>query len=108
MFKLNREPTHPGEMLEKEFLEPLCISQTELAKDLNTSFRTINEIVNAKRGISPEMAIKLARYFGTSEELWLNLQMQFDLYRTMEDKEEIFEKIRPYVELHKAPSLCHA
>lgn len=66
--------------MEKEFLQSLGISQSQLAKELNTSFRTINEIANGKRNISPEMAVRLSRYFGTSEELWLNLQNQYDLY----------------------------
>lgn len=108
MFKLNRKPTHPGEILEKEFLEPLNITQSQLAKDLNSSFRTINEIVNEKRSISPEMAIRLAKYFGTSEELWLNLQMQYDLYRTRQKKEGVLEKIKSYFELHKSAEISHA
>ncbi len=99
MFKLKRKPTHPGEILEKEFLQPLGISQSQLAKELNTTFRTINEIVNGKRNISPEMAVRLSRYFGTSEELWLNLQNQYDLYLVKKKKQEILNKIKPYNEL---------
>ena len=76
-----RKPTHPGEVLRKELIEPLGITQSQLAKEIHTIFRTINEIVNKKRNISTEMAIKLSGYFGTSEELWLNLQNQYDLYR---------------------------
>lgn len=90
-----RRPTHPGEILQKEFLEPLGITQSQLAKELNTAFRTINQIVNEKRNISPEMAIKLARYFGTSEELWLNLQNQYDLYRVKEKDHDSLKGIRP-------------
>lgn len=101
MFDLKREPTHPGDILQHEFLEPLNISQTALANDLNTTFRTINEIVNHKRGISPEMAVKLAKYFGTSEELWLNLQIKHDLYKVKEKKKKLFDHIKSYAELHK-------
>ncbi len=101
MFSLKRKPTHPGEILEKEFLQPLGISQSQLAKEFNTTFRTINEIVNEKRNISPEMAVRLSRYFGTSEELWLNLQNQYDLYLVKKKKQEILNKIKPYNELHK-------
>lgn len=101
MFSLKRKPTHPGEILEKEFLQLLGISQSQLAKELNTTFRTINEIVNEKRNISPEMAVRLSRYFGTSEELWLNLQNQYDLYLVKKKKQEILNKIKPYNELHK-------
>jgi len=78
---LNRQPTHPGEVLREEFLKPLGLSQTELAREIGVSFRAINEIVNEKRGISAEMAIKLAKRFGTTPEFWLNLQMKFDLWK---------------------------
>jgi addiction module HigA family antidote len=74
MFDLKRKPSHPGEIFKKEFMEPLAISQTQVAKELNTSFRTINKIINEKRNISPEMAIKLSRYFGTAEVMRLMTQ----------------------------------
>jgi len=77
-------------------MEPFGISQSLLAKELNTTFRTINEIVNEKRNVSPEMAVRLARYFGTSEELWMNLQNQYDLYVVKSKKQNILNKIRPY------------
>ena len=93
MFELKREPTHPGDILLHEFLEPLNMSQTALAADLDTTFRTINEIINHKRGISPEMAVKLAKYFGTSGELWLNLQIKHDLYKVKGKKKK---NIGPY------------
>jgi len=101
MTDLMRRPTHPGELLQKEFLEPLGITQSQLAKELNTTFRTINQIVNERRNISPEMAIKLARYFGTSEELWLNLQNQYDLYRAKEKKRDILKNIRPLASIER-------
>ena len=100
MFELKRKPTHPGEILKKEFMDPLGLTQSQLAKELNTTFRTINEIVNEKRNISPEMAIKLARYFGTSEEIWMNLQNQYDLYLVKMKRRDILRNIRPYDELH--------
>ena len=101
MTDLMRRPTHPGEILQKEFLEPLGITQSQLAKDLNTTFRTINQIVNEKRNISPEMAIKLARYFGTSEELWLNLQNQYDLYVVKEKKRDSLKNIKPMASVER-------
>ena len=73
MFDIKRKPAHPGEILKEDFMKPLGLTQTQLAEELNTTFRTINEIINEKRNVSPEMAIKLARYFGTSEELWMKL-----------------------------------
>ena len=92
MIELNRQPTHVGEVLKEEFLEPLGITQTHLAIALHTSFRAINELVNEKRGMTTEMALKLAKYFGTSPQLWLNLQNQFDLYKvTMKKKDELAE-----------------
>jgi len=92
--KLQREPTHPGEILKEEFLEPLNITQTKLAKDLNTSFRAINELVNQKRGITIEMALKLAKYFNTSAQLWLNLQNEYDLYRISLKKKDMLDKVQ--------------
>lgn len=101
MHNLKREPTHPGAILKNDFLEPLGLSQTTLAKGLNTTFRTVNELVNEKRNISPEMAIRLSRFFGTSVELWLNLQNQFDIYRISTRKSGTLERIRPYGKSHK-------
>ena len=76
MISFKRQPTHPVEVLGEEFLKPLGISQTALARELGVSFRTINEIVNERREVSPEMALKLAKRFGTTPEFWLNLQMK--------------------------------
>jgi addiction module HigA family antidote len=73
------EPIHPGEVLVEDFLVPLELSQYRLAKDISVPARRINEIAHGKRGISADTAIRLARYFGTSERFWLNLQAQYDL-----------------------------
>jgi addiction module HigA family antidote len=72
-------PVHPGEVLEAEFLEPLGLTQYRLAKDLNVPARRINEIVHGKRAVSADTALRLARFFGTSELFWLNLQAAYDL-----------------------------
>ena len=72
-------PVHAGEILMEEFLAPMGISQYRLAQDISVSPRRINEIVHGKRAISADTALRLARYFGTSERFWLNLQAQFDL-----------------------------
>ncbi len=72
-------PVHAGEILLEEFLVPMEISQYRLAKDISVPPRRINEIVHGKRGISADTALRLARYFETSERFWLNLQAQFDL-----------------------------
>lgn len=72
-------PFTPGEILEKEFLEPLELSQYRLAKEILVPARRINEIVHGTRSISADTALRLARYFGTSDEFWLSLQMHYDL-----------------------------
>jgi addiction module HigA family antidote len=72
-------PIHPGEILHEEFLTPLGISQYRLAKDLSVPPRRINEIVHGTRAISPDTALRLARYLGTSDRFWLNLQARYDL-----------------------------
>lgn len=72
-------PVHPGEVLLEEFLQPLHLSQYRLAKDVSVPARRINEIVRGTRAISADTALRLARYFGTSERFWLNLQARYDL-----------------------------
>jgi addiction module HigA family antidote len=72
-------PIHPGEILQEEFLAPLGITQYRLAKDTSVPPRRINEIVRGMRAISADTALRLARYFGTSERFWTNLQTRFDL-----------------------------
>jgi len=93
---LQRQPTHAGAILKEEFLKPLGITQSHLAKALHTSFRAINEIVNEKRGITTEMALKLAKYFGTSPQLWLNLQNQYDLYKVSLKKHDLINEIEKF------------
>lgn len=73
------EPILPGTVLVHEFLTPLGISQNRLARDLDVPVGRVNEIVHGKRGITADTALRLARYFGTSAELWLNLQSDYDL-----------------------------
>ena len=75
------KPIHPGEILLEEFLKPMEISQYRLAKDTSVPPRRINEIVHEKQGISADTALRLARYFGTSENFWMNLQSRYDLQR---------------------------
>jgi addiction module HigA family antidote len=72
-------PVHPGEILAHDFLEPLGLTQYRLAKSLTVPPRRINEIVHGKRAISADTALRLARFFGTSERFWLNLQTGYDL-----------------------------
>ena len=72
-------PIHPGEILLEEFLEPMGLSQYRVAQDTSVPPRRINEIVHGKRSITADTALRLARYFGTSDLFWLNLQTRYDL-----------------------------
>ena len=73
------DPIHPGEILLEEFLKPLGLSQYRLAKGISVPPRRINEIVHGKRAVTADTALRLARFFGTSDRFWLNLQTRFDL-----------------------------
>lgn len=90
-----RPPVHPGEILKEDFLSPLGITQVELAKALKTSFRTINEILNEKRSISPDMALRLSRYFGTTPDVWVGLQADYDLYWAKMKSKKTIDEIKP-------------
>lgn len=92
------DPIHPGEVLLAEFLEPLGLSQYRLAKQLRVPPRRINEIVLGKRGITADTALRLSRYFGTSERFWLNLQVRFDLEA---EKDRVGKRIN-----HEVPVLA--
>jgi addiction module HigA family antidote len=72
-------PVHPGEILAEEFLGPLELTQYRLAQDISVPPRRINEIVHGKRAVTADTALRLARYFGTSDQFWLNLQARYDL-----------------------------
>jgi addiction module HigA family antidote len=79
MNKNKLRPVHPGEVLMEEFLKPLGLSQSRLALDIGVHPRRINEIVQRKRSITADTALRLARYFGTSPQFWLGLQADYDL-----------------------------
>ena len=79
MAKKILDPIHPGEILMEEFLKPMGISQYRLAKDINVPARRINEIVQGKRSITPDTALRLSRFFGLSERFWINLQSRYNL-----------------------------
>jgi addiction module HigA family antidote len=73
------EPIHPGEILLEEFLLPMGISQYRLAKDISVPPRRVNEIVHGKRSITADTALRLSRYFGTTERFWMNLQIRYEI-----------------------------
>ena len=87
---------HPGEILREEFLEPMGISAYRLAVELRVSPPTVNDIVREKRGITPEMAARLAKYFGTSEQFWLNLQDAFAVPQVQEKLHKELRAIKPF------------
>ncbi len=80
----HRQPTHPGEILLTEFLEPLKLSQLELAKKMSVPIQRINTLVNGKRGVTAETAILLSRALKTTPEFWMNLQNAFDLHEAQQ------------------------
>ena len=98
----NREPTHPGQMLVEEFLDDLGITQRDLANAIHVPYQRVNELVNGKRGITPSTALRLARFFGTSADFWLNLQTRWDLYRAEQKEGAELDKIKQFKELNKA------
>ena len=79
----NRPPTHPGEMLRAEFLEPLGISQSAFARQLGVSFPRLNEVILAKRSLTRDTALRLARVLGMPADFWLGLQLDWDLWHAM-------------------------
>jgi addiction module HigA family antidote len=92
----NRPPTHPGEMLIEEFLKPLGMSQTDLAHRIKVSFPRVNELVNGKRGVTPDTALRLSQLFGTTPEFWLNGQRNWDLWHALKSpKAKEIRRIRP-------------
>ena len=79
----HRRPTHPGEVFLEEFLVPLGITQRDAAERLHMSYPRMNEIVNAKRSVTPDTALRFARFTGTTPDFWLNLQLAVDLWDAM-------------------------
>ena len=86
---------HPGEILREEFLAPMGITTHKLAMELHVSAPTVNEIVREKKGITPEMAVRLAKYFGTSEQFWLNLQDAFAIHHAKARLSKKLKAIKP-------------
>jgi addiction module HigA family antidote len=88
-------PVHPGEILLEEFLKPLAVSQYQLAKEIAVPARRVNEIVHGQRRISADTALRLARFFGTSERFWINLQSRYDLEIEKDRLGDALDGIRP-------------
>lgn len=89
-----RKPRHPGALIKRDYLEPLNITNTQFAEILGVSRKTVSEIVNEQAGISPDMALRLAKALQTTPELWLNLQQNYDLWNAVQKCEDL-NKISP-------------
>ena len=96
----HRPPTHPGEMLLEEFLKPLGISQSAFARRLEVSFPRLNEIINGKRSVTIDTALRLARVTGMSAEFWLGLQQDWDLWHALRSEEaDEIARLEPLAEM---------
>lgn len=101
----HREPTHPGEMLLEEFLVPMGVTQRELADSIHVPYQRINEIINKRRGITPSTALRLAKFFGMTEDFWMNLQLRWDLYKAKRAEAKELKTISPY---RFSPKVVHS
>jgi len=88
-------PIHPGEILAEEFMKPMQLSANALARAIDVTPARINEIINGKRGMTANTALRLARYFGTSADVWMNLQQRFELETTSRALCDVLKRIRP-------------
>jgi addiction module HigA family antidote len=98
----DRAPTHPGEMLLEEFLQPMGITQRDLATAIHVPYQRINELINQKRGVSPSTALRLAKFFSMSADFWMTLQMRWDVYQATEKEKESLDCIDDYHHLLRA------
>jgi len=89
-----RAPNHPGGILARRYLEPLGINQTDLAAALGVSRKTVSKIVNERGSVSPDMAIRLSRALGTTPDLWLNLQKNYDLWHAQRSGTD-WQRVKP-------------
>ena len=90
-----RRPTHPGEMLREEFMPDFGLSVAQLAARIGVSRQSINELVNERRALSPGMALRLARLFGTSPQYWMNMQRNIDIWDSLDEEREAIDSIEP-------------
>ncbi len=94
---LRRKPTHPGEILLEDVIKPLGITITEAAQDLGISRKTLSELIHGKCGLSPEMAVRIAKATNTSPESWLAMQTKLDLWQAMQDEPKDIIKFEPSI-----------
>ena len=94
MKKMKRQPTHPGKIIQEDYLEPLSITITEMASTLGVSRKTLSKIINERGAITPDMSLRLARAFDTTPELWMNLQKNYDLWQA-EHISKDWQRVKP-------------
>jgi len=94
MLPKNRRPIHPGEIIRFEYLEPLNLSQQKLADAIGVTRVRINEIILGKRSVTPDTAFRLAKFFNTTPDFWINLQMNVDMWDTLQTHKNDYKKIR--------------
>lgn len=93
LLEMKRVSTHPGEMLDEEFLKPLNMSARSLAKEIGVPANRLTELIAERRGMTADTAIRLARYFGGSAEFWMNLQSMYDLTKAVVEKRKVYSAI---------------
>lgn len=92
----SRPPTHPGEMLLEEFLNPMQLTQRALADAIHVPYQRVNDLVNGRRGVTPSTALRLAKFFGMSPDFWMNTQLRWDLFYAQQDEAPVLEEIEPF------------
>ena len=89
----HRSPAHPGEILLEEFLNPMGLTQRDLADGIEVSYQRVNEIVNGRRGVTAHTALRLAKFLGTTPDVWMNLQLRWDLYHAQREESTALDRI---------------
>ena len=97
MLPKNRRPIHPGEILRYEFIEPLNMTQQQLADAIGVTRVRINEIILGKRSITPDTAFRLARYFNTTPEFWIGMQIDIDMWDTLQQHKKEYDNINSII-----------
>ncbi len=88
MKRMKRQPTHPGKIIKEDYLKPLSLTITEMTTTLGVSRKTLSKILNERGTVTPDMALRLSRAFGTTPDLWLNLQKNYDLWQAEHSSKE--------------------
>ena len=99
MTEMNRKPTHPGEMLREEFMPDYNLSVAKLAELLGTTRQTVNELINERRSLSVDLAVRLACLFGTTPQYWINMQNALDIYNAKQKCSEAYQTITPIAQI---------